>query len=60
MPSWLESAVAVNPISVLVTAVRGLMAGTATPGEVGAVLAISGALVAVFGPLTMRLFGQPR
>jgi ABC-2 type transport system permease protein len=60
MPGWLESAVRVNPISVLVTAVRGAMAGTATMGQVGAVLALSGALVAIFGPLTMRLFARPR
>jgi ABC-2 type transport system permease protein len=60
MPGWLETAVRANPISVLVTAVRGAMAGTVTVGQVGAVLALSGGLVAVFGPLTMRLFARPR
>ncbi|ELY89496.1 ABC transporter [Natrialba hulunbeirensis JCM 10989] len=56
MPSWLEAFVAINPVSHLVTAMRGLMHGTATAGEVGIVLLLSVALVAVFGPLTMYLF----
>ncbi|WP_440764434.1 ABC transporter permease [Natronorubrum sp. DTA7] len=56
MPGWLEAFVAVNPVSHLVTAMRGLMHGTATVGEVGIVLLMSAALVAVFGPVTMYLF----
>jgi ABC-2 type transport system permease protein len=39
-----------------VDAVRGLTSGTATTGQVGGVLAVSAALVAIFGPLTMRLY----
>ncbi|MTV26266.1 ABC transporter permease [Nitriliruptoraceae bacterium ZYF776] len=60
MPSWLEPVVEVNPISLLVTAIRGLMAGTATAGQLTTVLVMSAAIVAVFGPLTMRLFARPR
>ncbi|OIB57597.1 ABC transporter permease [Natrialba sp. SSL1] len=56
MPGWLEAFVAINPVSHLVTAMRGLMHGTATAGEVGIVLLLSVALVVVFGPLTMYLF----
>ena len=56
MPSWLQAVVDVNPISHLVTAERGLMHGTATAGEVAGVLIGSAALVAVFAPLTMRLY----
>lgn len=56
MPSWLETIVGANPITHLVTAVRGLMSGTVTPGQIGWVLLISGALVAVFAPLTMYLY----
>jgi ABC-2 type transport system permease protein len=56
MPSWLEAFVGVNPISLLVTAVRGLMHGTVTGGEIAIVLAISGGLIAVFGPLTMHRY----
>ncbi len=56
MPSWLEAIVGANPITHLVTAVRGLMSGTVTPGQIGWVLLISGALIAVFAPLTMYLY----
>jgi ABC-2 type transport system permease protein len=56
MPGWLQAFVGVNPISHLVTATRGLMHGSVTAAEIGIVLAMSAALVAVFGPLTMRRF----
>jgi ABC-2 type transport system permease protein len=56
MPGWLQAFVGVNPISHLVTATRGLMHGDVTAGEIGIVLALSAALVVVFGPLTMRRF----
>jgi ABC-2 type transport system permease protein len=56
MPSWLHRFVDVNPISHLVTAERGLMNGTATPGQIIWVLTASAALTAVFAPLTMRLY----
>ncbi|GHJ53804.1 transport permease protein [Nonomuraea sp. TT08I-71] len=56
MPGWLRAFVEVNPVSLLVDAVRGLMHGTARPGQIGGVLIAAGLLVAVFGPLTMRLY----
>lgn len=56
MPGWLAAFVEANPISHLVTAVRGVMGGTATLGDVTWVLLVAVALVAVFGPLTMRLY----
>jgi ABC-2 type transport system permease protein len=56
MPGWLRAFVDVNPVSHLVTASRGLMAGTATAGQVGWVLATSAALTAVFAPLTIHLY----
>jgi ABC-2 type transport system permease protein len=56
MPSWLQAIVGANPITHLVTAVRGLMHGTVTAGQIGWVLLISGALIAVFAPLTMYLY----
>ena len=56
MPAWLQAFVGVNPITHLVTAVRGLMHGTVhgradrlgAPG--------SAALIAIFAPLTMYLY----
>jgi ABC-2 type transport system permease protein len=56
MPSWLEAIVNANPITHLVTVARGLMHGTVTAGQIGWVLLISGALIAVFAPLTMYLY----
>jgi ABC-2 type transport system permease protein len=56
MPGWLQTFVDVNPVSHLVTAVRGLMDGTATTGQVARVLLASAALLAVFAPLTMHLY----
>jgi ABC-2 type transport system permease protein len=56
LPGWLESFVDVNPITILVTAMRGLMHGDAVGPEITTVLAISAALVAVFGPLTMLVY----
>jgi ABC-2 type transport system permease protein len=56
MPSWLEAIVGANPITHLVTAVRGLMHGTLAAGQIGWVLLMSGVLIVVFAPLTMYLY----
>jgi ABC-2 type transport system permease protein len=56
LPSALEVFVNLNPISHLVTATRGLMAGDASAPDIGLVLAESAALTAVFAPLTVRLY----
>jgi ABC-2 type transport system permease protein len=42
----------------VVTAVRGLMHGTASAGEVGWALLSCAAIVAVFAPITMRLYND--
>ncbi len=56
MPDWLQTAVGFNPITHLVTAVRGLMSGTVSPAQIGWVLVACAALVAVFAPITMSLY----
>jgi ABC-2 type transport system permease protein len=56
LPGWLEAFVGVNPISILVSATRGLMEGDAAAGDIAIVLATSAALTAVFAPLTVRLY----
>lgn len=56
LPSWLERAVNVNPITHLTTAVRELMAGDVPAAEIGWLLAACAALVVLFAPLTMRLY----
>jgi ABC-2 type transport system permease protein len=56
LPAWLEAFVDVNPISHLVTAVRGLMDGGASVGDIALVLGEAAVLTAVFAPLTVRLY----
>ncbi|MGZ6670555.1 MAG: ABC transporter permease [Solirubrobacteraceae bacterium] len=56
MPGWLHAFVDVNPVSLLATTVRHLMAGTATGTEVAGILLASAAVAGVFAPLTMRLY----
>jgi len=56
MPAALQRFVDVNPVTHLVTAVRGLMAGTPDGGEIVWVLVASVVLTAVFGPITMHLY----
>jgi ABC-2 type transport system permease protein len=57
LPRVLEGFVDLNPVSHLTTAVRGVMYGAASTGDVLLVLAEAGVLVAVFAPLTARLYG---
>jgi ABC-2 type transport system permease protein len=56
LPGWLQSFVDVNPISHLTTAVRGLMAGSVTFGEIALPLAVAAGITAVFAPVTARLY----
>lgn len=56
MPQWLQVVVAINPVSRATTAVRGLMHGTATSGDIAAALIACVALVAIFAPLTMYFY----
>jgi ABC-2 type transport system permease protein len=58
LPAWLAAFVDVNPVTVLVTALRGLVHGQPVGGEVLTVLLVSALLIAVFGPLTMRRYRQ--
>jgi len=58
MPGWLQAFVDVNPVSHLVTAERGLLAGQPSAGQVTWVLLVAAALLAVFAPLTAWLYGR--
>jgi ABC-2 type transport system permease protein len=60
MPGWVQAFVKVNPITHLSSAARGLMHGTAAGSNVLWVLLWSVALVAVFGPISMRLYNAER
>ena len=56
LPSGLEAVVNANPISMLVSASRGLMHGGAEATDIIAVLGTAAVLTAVFAPLTVRLY----
>jgi oleandomycin transport system permease protein len=54
MPGWLQAFVNVNPLSHLVSAVRGLMLGGPVGPQVGWTFAWCAGLLAVFFPLALR------
>jgi ABC-2 type transport system permease protein len=56
LPSALEAFVDVNPVSILATASRGLMAGNADGSDIAISLATAAVLTAVFAPITTRLY----
>jgi daunorubicin/doxorubicin transport system permease protein len=60
MPGWLQTVVAVNPVAILVTAVRGIMAGTVTPGAILWSLVAPAIVTAVLGPVAMVLYGRKK
>lgn len=60
MPGWVQAFVDVNPITHLTSASRGLMHGSLDTRALVWVLAWSIGLVAVFAPLTMRLYRTER
>jgi oleandomycin transport system permease protein len=56
MPGWLQAFVNVNPLSHLVSAVRGLMLGGPVGAQVGWTFAWCVGLLVVFFPLAMRAY----
>jgi ABC-2 type transport system permease protein len=56
MPGWLRAFVDVNPVSLMTTALRGLMSGGATADEVGLALIAPAALTAVLAPVTLWIY----
>jgi len=59
LPEWLEAVVDANPISHLATASRSLMAGSPDGSEIMIVLLVAAGLIAVFAPITTRLYRRP-
>ncbi|QSB14020.1 ABC transporter permease [Natronosporangium hydrolyticum] len=58
MPSWLQGAVEVNPVSIVVTAVRELMNGVYSASSIGLVGLCCLVLIASFGPLSMSIYNR--
>ena len=60
MPGWLQAAVRVNPVSHLVSAERGLLAGHPASTQIAWVFLAAAVLVAVFAPATAYLYAGRR
>ncbi len=58
LPSWLEAFVNVNPVSLVITAIRDLMNDGAFTASVGWALLGCSVLVAVFLPLSVRSYSR--
>ncbi|MGW7078818.1 ABC transporter permease [Streptomyces sp. NPDC054871] len=58
MPGWLQAFVNNNPVTHVSSAVRDLMAGTSPGSSLVWALGWAVLLVAVFGPVTMRLYNR--
>jgi ABC-2 type transport system permease protein len=60
MPGFLQRVVAVNPVSHLANASRGLMHGTVASSDVVWALVASAVITAVFAPIAMRMYHRER
>ncbi|UCH24527.1 MAG: ABC transporter permease [Trueperaceae bacterium] len=58
LPGFLQRFVNINPISLIVTAVRGAMHGSVTTAQIAAVFLSCAILIAIFAPLTMYLYNN--
>jgi ABC-2 type transport system permease protein len=58
MPGWLRAVVEANPISWMTTAIRGLMGGGATLGQVALALAFPVVLTVGLAPVTLWLYAR--
>ncbi len=56
MPGWLRAFVEVNPVTLMATAMRGLLGGTASTREVLLALAAPIALTVLLAPVTLLLY----
>jgi ABC-2 type transport system permease protein len=60
MPGWLQTIVAINPVSHLASASRGLMHSGVALADVVWVLVASAVVTAVFAPIAMRMYYRER
>jgi ABC-2 type transport system permease protein len=56
MPGWLRAFVAVNPVSLMATAMRGLMDGNGVPGDILRALIAPVVLTVLLAPVTLALY----
>ena len=56
MPGWLRAFVEVNPVSLMTTAMRGLMGGGASLAQIGLAMLAPAVLTLVLAPVTLWLY----
>lgn len=56
MPGWLRAFVDVNPVSLMTTAMRGLMSGNSDAGQIALALVAPVALTVLLAPVTLWLY----
>jgi len=57
-PAWLQAVIDINPVTHVVSASRGLMAGSLPSAEIAWVLASSVVLVAMLAPIAIRRYSR--
>ena len=60
MPEWLQAIVSVNPVTLVVTAVRGILDGGVTMGEIWLSLFAPAVVTALVAPVAMVLYRRER
>jgi daunorubicin/doxorubicin transport system permease protein len=60
MPGWLQAFVAVNPVALLVQAVRGILGGAVSLADIGLALLFPALVALVCAPLAMLLYDRER
>ena len=60
MPGWVQAFVDINPVALLITAARDLMAGTATLQAIGVSLIGPAVVTLVCAPVAMALYARRR
>jgi ABC-2 type transport system permease protein len=60
MPGWLQSFVAVNPVALIVTAVRGILGGAPSMFDIGASLIAPAIVTLLCAPVAMGLYRRER
>lgn len=58
MPEFLQAFVGMNPVTLVATAIRGLMQGTVATTDITYAVIACMILIALFGPLSMYLYNH--
>ncbi len=60
MPSWLQPFVAANPVTLITTALRGVLGGQPVASDIGLALSVPFVVTGLCAPVTLWLYGRSR